>query len=57
MQISEHTVRIYPPTPEGERLANIYEAQTKRIGTFRDRKESTSTIQIETVTHYTIQED
>lgn len=57
MQISEHTVRLYPPTPEGERLANIYETQTRRIGTFRDRKESTASIQIETLTTITIQED
>lgn len=57
MLISEKTQRFYPNTPSGEKLANIYETQTKRLGTFKWRAEDTQQIYIKTEQSFELDEE
>lgn len=57
MYISEYTVRFYPSTPAGEKMANIYETQARRIGNFKWRKDSTQSICIKTEQGFLLDEE
>lgn len=57
MQISEKTQRFYPNTPAGEKMAGIYETQSRRLGTFKCRAEDTQRICIKTELIFELDEE
>ena len=57
MTITEISIRTIPQTPYGRRFADEFEKKLRDQGCFRERKESTNSIQITSEYFFHIKEE